>query len=247
MIFSIPLLIVLTLILSASALAGPPYQTDDPEPTEHKHYEVFVASEYNRTTDGEVGTKPHIEVNYGLAPDVQIGISIPYAFSNPNHEKSHYGLGDIEVSFKYRFIQETKTTPMISFFPSYKSTTGNENKELGDGASAYFLPIWLGKNWGEWTMNAGAGYTITRAIEAKNTWFFGWQVSKQINEQLSLGAEIFHETEASRGDDSSTGFNFGTIYDISEQHHVLFSAGKGLHNAKKTNQFSSFIAYELTF
>ena len=139
MVFSIPLLIVLTLTLSAPAFAGPPYQTDDPEPTEHKHYEVFVASEYNRTTDGEVGTTPHIEVNYGLMPDVQIGISIPYAFSNPNHDKSHYGLGDIEVSLKYRFIQETKTTPMISFFPSYKSTTGNESERLGDGGSAYFF------------------------------------------------------------------------------------------------------------
>ena len=123
-------LVALALILPMQAFAGPPYNTDDPEPTEHKHYEVFVASEYNRNVEGKSGTKPHIEINYGLVPGVQIGVSIPYAFSNPTHEKSHYGLGDIEVSLKYRFIQETKTTPMVSFFPAYKSHTGNEKKRV---------------------------------------------------------------------------------------------------------------------
>ena len=96
-------------------------------------------------------------------------------------------------------------------------------------------------------MNGGAGYTITRAPEAKNNWFFGWQVSRQINEHLSLGAELFHETESATGEGSSSGFNIGTVYDINEQHHLLLSAGKGLRNANRTNQFSSFIAYQLTF
>ena len=247
MLFCKYLVAILALALPVQTFAGPPYNTDDPEPTEHKHYEIIVATEYNRNIEGKSGTKPHIEINYGLVPDVQVGISIPYAFSKPAHEKSNYGLGDIELSLKYRFIQETKTTPMVAFFPSYKSTTGNESKGLGDGASAYFLPIWLSKSWGDWTVNTGAGYTITHAAEVKNTWFLGWQISKQINEQLSLGAELFHETEAASDEGSSTGFNLGAIYDISERHHILFSAGKGLRNANRTNQFSSFIAYELTF
>lgn len=238
---------MLTLVLPMQAFAGPPYRVDDPEPTVHKHYEIIVASEYNRNVEGKSGTKPHIEVNYGLMPDVQIGIGIPYAYSVPNQERSHYGLGDIEMSVKYRFIQETKTTPMVSFFPSYKSHTGNKSKGLGDGASAYFLPIWLGKSWGDWTINGGAGYTISQATDTKNNWFFGWQLSNQINEHLSLGAELFHETESAADEGSSSGFNVGAVYDISEQHHILFSAGKGLHNANRTNQFSSFIAYELTF
>ena len=235
------------LMLPTPASAGPPYNTDDPEPAEYQHYEIFIASEYHRTAEEKSGTRPHIEVNYGLLPDVQIGILIPYAFSNANHEKQHDGLGDIEISLKYRFKQETKTTPMVSFFPSYKSHTGSENKSLGDGANTYFLPIWLSKSWDNWTMNGGTGYAITQAATAKNSWFFGWQVQKKINSDLSLGAEIFHETETQPDEGSSTGFNLGAIYDISEHHHILFSAGKGLHNASQTNKFSSFIAYELTF
>jgi len=235
------------LTISSVAFAGPPYETDDPDPTEYKHYEIFVASEYHRSAEEESGTLPHLEVNYGLMPDVQIAISIPNAFSETQGQSRHYGLGDIELGVKYRFIQETETTPMVAFYPSYKSHTGNDHKGLGNDANEYFLPIWLSKSWGEWTTYGGGGYTITQEVDAKNHWFFGWLLEKQITEHLALGGEVFHESEESSDEGSSTGFNLGGSYDFSERHHVVFSAGKGLKNAQQTNRFSSYVAYLLTF
>ena len=58
---------------------------------------------------------------------------------------------------------------------------------------------------------------------------------------------MFHETESASGEGDSTGFNIAVLHDFSEHHHIVFSAGKGLQNTHKTNQFSSFLAYQLTF
>lgn len=242
-----PLVFSVLLAVPLVALAGPPYETDDPDPTEYKHYEIFVATEYHRSAEERSGTFPNLEVNYGLMPDVQIGINTPIAFSQIDNQNRHYGLGDIELSVKYRFIQETEVMPMVSFFPSYKSHTGNANKNLGNGESEYFLPIWLGKSWGDWTTYGGSGYTITQEDNAKNSWFFGWLLQKQVTKHLNIGGEIFYKSEKSPDEGTSTGFNLGGSYDFNERHHVVFSAGKGLKNVQQTNQFSSFVAYLLTF
>jgi len=55
------------------AFAGPPFQTDDPEPVELHHYEFYVATQQTLTSDGRSGTAPHLEFNYGAA----------YAFREP--------------------------------------------------------------------------------------------------------------------------------------------------------------------
>ena len=165
------MLFITALLSPKNAFAGPPYVTDDPFPTEYKHFEIFLASEYSRDVNGNGGTLPHLEVNYGPAPDVQIGFTIPYTWNQDNGASREHGLGDIEVSGKYQFIHETKTVPAVAFFPSYKSHTGDDNKGLGTGANSYFLPIWIGKNWGDWTSFGGAGYTITDSPDTKNTWF----------------------------------------------------------------------------
>jgi hypothetical protein len=58
-------------------MAGPPFVTVDPEPVEFRHWEVYVASSQMKSADGWSGTAPHVEVNYGVVPDVQLHIIAP--------------------------------------------------------------------------------------------------------------------------------------------------------------------------
>src|SRR5882724_10068903 len=53
------------LALGALVRGGPPFATDDPEPVEYRHWEIYLASQYQHATDGAAGTLPHVEVNYG--------------------------------------------------------------------------------------------------------------------------------------------------------------------------------------
>lgn len=232
---------------SLPVLAGPPFITDDPEPAEYKHHEFYIATQQVKTADGKVGTFPHLEYNYGVAPDVHLHIIVPYAFNSPEGGPRQRGYGDTELGVKYRFVQETETRPMVGTFPIVLLPTGDENRGLGNGHSQLFLPLWVQKRWGKWQSYGGGGYWIDNAPGAKNHWFYGWQLQKDISEHLTLGGEIFHSTEQLAGEGSSTGFNLGGYYNFDEHNHLLFSAGKGLTNANATNRFSSYVAYQWTW
>jgi hypothetical protein len=71
------------LIFSRMVMAGPPFLTDDPEPVECQHHELYISSQQVRTQDGNSGTLPHLEYNYGAAPNLQLHIIVPYAFNSP--------------------------------------------------------------------------------------------------------------------------------------------------------------------
>ena len=235
------------LIASRPAVGGPPFLTDDPEPVEYQHHEFYIASQQTKTADGRDVTLPHFEYNYGAAPDLQLHIIVPYAVSSPAHDPRHSGLGDIEFGAKYRFLQETDSRPMMGIFPIVVTHSGDADKGLGNSAAQVFLPVWLQKKWGDWQSYGGGGYWINEAADSKNHWFFGWQLQKDISQHLTLGGEVFHSTEQAPGEGSSTGFNLGGTYSFDEHNHLLFSAGRGLTNVDKTNQFSSYAAYQWTW
>lgn len=231
----------------AAVWAGPPYQTDDPEPVELHHYEFYVATQQTLTSAGRSGTLPHFEFNYGAAPDVQLHVIAPLAVNNPTGEARQRGYGDTELGIKFRFIQESDTTPMVGIFPIYVAPTGSQNRGLGNGSYQLFLPVWLQKSWGKWTSYGGGGYWINHADAVKNNWSFGWLVQRELSERWTLGAEVFHRTEQTAGQGASSGFNLGGSFNPSEHHHILFSFGKGVQNATDTNKFSSYLGYQLTY
>src|SRR5512135_1954309 len=76
-------LLLVVLSVGPPLLAGPPFMTDDPEPVEHQHWEFYVASQYANDNDGASGTAPHVELNYGVVPDVQLHLIVPNAFDRP--------------------------------------------------------------------------------------------------------------------------------------------------------------------
>jgi hypothetical protein len=94
-------------MLGAPAFAGPPYVTDDPEPTPYRSYEIYLASDYARSADSVDVTAPHLEFNYGLFPNVQVTATLPLAGSSLPKGAMHFGYGDTEFEVKARVIQET--------------------------------------------------------------------------------------------------------------------------------------------
>lgn len=235
------------LLAARQAMAGPPFMTDDPEPVEYHHHEFYIATQMTKTADGTEGTLPHIEYNYGAAPNLMVHILIPYAFTDPKNASSESGLGDIELGVKYRFLNESGGIPMAGIFPLVLTPTGDDKKGLGNGSTQVFLPLWLQKNWGDWQTNFGGGYWINNAEGAKNHWFFGWEIQKNLSESLMLGGELFYSTEAADGEGSSSGFNIGGIYNFNDHNHLLFSIGGGLSNISTTNEFSSYLGYQWTW
>jgi hypothetical protein len=135
---------------------------------------------------GRSGAFPGVEINYGGAPDVQLHLGVPLAFDRGTQPGTRYGIGDAELGVKYRWVQETATTPMVAIYPTYALPTGSAARELGNGRPQVFLPVWLQKSFGPWTVDAGGGYWINHAPDARDNWYAGWLVQRKMNERLVL-------------------------------------------------------------
>jgi len=236
--------LLIVLAISNSVYAGPPFRTDDPETVEYRNGEFYVAHAYSNDRGGVSGTAPHLETNFGIVPNVQLHLTIPMAFSRPNGEATLYGPGDVELGVKYRFVQEAENRPMVGTFPIVHLPTGNSDRGLGNGSAQVFLPLWLQKAWGPWQTYGGGGYWINPGTDNQNFWFFGWQVQREVNKRLTIGAEIFNQTPAVKDGSYETGYNIGTMINFTENHHFIFSGGTDIWGQ---NLFSYYAAYLWTW
>ncbi len=226
------------------SLAGPPFVTDDPETVEYQHWEVYLAAQYKHDRDEDSSTLPHLEINYGLVPNVQIHLIAPLLYVKPEGEKSQYGYGDTELGVKFRFIQETDYIPQVGIFPMVEFPTGDSDDGLGNGRTQYFLPIWLQKSWGPWTTYGGGGYWINPGEGNKDWWQFGWLIQRSINPTLTLGTELYYKTASTEDGESAKGYTVGAVINITENHHILLSAGQDIDGP---NYLSAYIGYQFTF
>jgi hypothetical protein len=234
----------LILLLPTFAIAGPPFLTDDPEPVEYQHWEFYVASQHVKTSDGWAGTAPHIELNYGAISNLQLHIIAPLSYNAPDHGPVQYGYGDTELGFKFRFIEESKYWPQVGVFPLVEAPTGSSHSGLGGGEWQAFLPVWLQKSFGDWTLYGGAGYGINPGEGNQNWGFGGLVLQRDISKNVLAGAEIYHRTAMESGGESDTAFNLGAVVNFSDLHHLLISVGRSIDGP---TEFQAYIAYQFTF
>jgi len=236
-------------LLASPAFAGPPFRTDDPEPVDYQHFEINLFSQGTQTKSGTSGILPAFEVNYGALPNLQLHAIIPQGFTAPSGGRTGFALGDMELGAKYRLItpEEDDWFPQVAIFPLIEVPVGNQKLGFSTGHTQIFLPLWLQKDFGPWTIYGGGGYWINPGFGNKDYGFFGAAAWRKITDEFNLGAEVFHQTASVVGGHESTGFNIGTTYDFSENWHVLSSVGTGLQNQSTTNQFSYYLGLQLTF
>jgi hypothetical protein len=228
-----------------TTVAGPPFVTDDPEPVDYQHWEFYVASMHSKFGGDWSGTAPHIEVNYGAVPNLQLHVIAPVAYDSPPDGPGHYGMGDLELGAKYRFIEETNGLPQVGIFPLLEVPTGSAQENLGNGHLQAFLPVWLQKSWGTWTAYGGGGYGINSLSGRDNWGFVGMVLQKQIYHNMAVGAEIYHQTEYETDfPNFGTSFNVGTVIDFNDHQHLLFSVGRSF---EREIEFQCYIAYQFTF
>lgn len=237
-------LICRIILMAERTWAGAPFTTDDPEPVEYRHWEIYVASQLEHDKRGWSGTAPHSDVNYGALPSLQLHFIAPVVFSVAAHGATNFGYGDTELGVKYRFFEETDQLPQIGVYPLVEIPTGSRSRDLGNGHAQVLLPLWLQKSFEPWTTYGGGGYWINPGKDNHDWWFTGWVLQREMTPTLTLGAEIFHETSSEKGGNSNTRLNFGGFYNFSETYRLLFSAG---HTVQGPSTFQGYLAFQITF
>jgi hypothetical protein len=140
------------LIIASAAFAGPPFNTDDPQPVDFLHWEFYIASSYQFGQFDENATLPHIEVNYGVAPNIQIHslTGMGYVKEDTNHQ---YGFMTAELGFKYRFINEDNGF-QVGIFPLIELPTTHKESLVGNNNLQFFYRFGFKK--------VGGNYNIWR-------------------------------------------------------------------------------------
>ena len=186
---------LIALFANTSAHAGPPFQTDDPDPVAFRHFEMYAFELSDGTGKNAGGTSlevPAYEVNYGVVPNVQLHLVLPLTASfAPSGWPTNYGMGDSELGAKIRFVKETKRVPEVGIFPFFELPSGNADKGLGVGKAWYKLPLWMEKDWGLWTACGGAGYQLVKQTNLRSFPYTGWLIKREMGKRLELAAEIF--------------------------------------------------------
>jgi hypothetical protein len=233
---------LLPLLVPAAPRAGPPYTTDDPEPVELHHWEVYLASQATFGGAGFSGSAPQLEVNYGAAAGLQLHVIAPLVLAAGGGGSARYGPGDLELGAKYRFVEEERAGVQVGTFPIVTLRTGSKARALGEGGATVLLPIWLQKSFGHWTTYGGAGYRIRTAADETDSWFLGWQVQRRMG-PVALGAELYRETESAQTLAGANVFDVGAVVDWSELHHLLVSFGAG----PAARELHAYLGWQLTF
>jgi hypothetical protein len=235
------------LLSPAMGLAGPPFQTDDPEPVDLGHYEFYIFSNVDGTPVETDPSGPAFEFNWGALPNTQLHLVAFLGAIVPSNDPryapagagpSAYGLLDTELGVKYRWVKESKYVPEIGTFTMIELPTGSYARGLGVGKAWYKLPVWLQKTWGPWTTYGGGGYQIVNQVDYKSFPYAGWLLQRDIGEKWTLGGEIWHhgaEGFATPQTREATMFDFGGYYYFRKPaFQLLFNLGHTIVGQSET-------------
>ena len=238
----LPLFVVM-LALAPPALAGPPYISDDPEPTDYKHFEIYAFGSGTKTIDG-TSSQAGVDFNYGAAPNLQLTVVLPAGFSEPVANSAQLGLSNIQLAAKYRFLHQNSFGLDVSFFPRLFLPSGSSG--TGDTNPSVLLPLWLEKDWKDWSVFGGGGCVIS-GDSTKNHCLAGGVLTRQVLPKLQLGVEVSYQTAEANGTPASTAVGIGAKYDLADHYHLLAYLNRGVRNPDETNQFSFYAAVLFTF
>jgi hypothetical protein len=245
------MLFLMFMIAATNLWAGPPFQTDDPDPIDYRHYEFYVLS---GTSGSHLENAPYagLELNWGALPNLHLHCILPFGVVAPTNDpkypqsmgQTYGGLEDMELGAKYRFIKETKYRPEIGPYFMLEVPTGSYSKGLGLGKAWYRLPLWAQKSIKTWTIYGGAGYEIVPQVGYKNYVFGGTVVQKQVTKKLALGAEFYsHGAQgiASADQTAATMVDIGAMYQLKgEAYQILTAYGRSVTGDHENYAYLSF-------
>ena len=222
------------------AWAGPPYLSDDPEPTDFRHFEIYAFALGTQSPDGLAG-ETGIDFNYGGAPNLQLTAVLPMAYD----EAGHTGLGNVELAAKYLFLHQEEDGIDLSIFP--RVFLPSASHIVGDQHAALLIPLWAEKDFGKWSIFGGGGCEINRGDDGQDFCLGGVAVTREILDGFRLGLEVFHQGADSLGGRVSTALGGGATWDIDQHHHLLAYWGPGLQNISATGRANAYMALLFTF
>ncbi len=230
---------VTILLIAAPAQAGPPFMTDDPEPTEQGHWEIYGPLIDVEGRGGDFSGSAGAEINYGALPHVQLTLGLPAAFSHTSSDTS-WGAGDVELAVKYQFYQNEDAGLSIAAFPGITLPTASNG--MGNGKVTALLPVWAQKDIGPWSIFGGGGYAFNPGVGNRDYWTGGVAVTREMSPDLLIGIEAKRQGPDTLDGRANTPAGLGVIYNMTPTLRLLASGGPTFEDGGGKAGFHAFFA-----
>lgn len=226
-----------------AAIAGPPYETDDPEPTEVGHFEIYSFAALEGASGGRSGAAG-FDLNYGPIEDLQLTATLPLGYARAKGS-GHWsgGVSDLEFGAKYRFFKDQKRRRSLAVFPRLILPTAR--KGMSTGRTRLLLPVWGQQDFGKWSIFGGGGYELNPGEGNRNFWQAGIAVTRDVARGVSLGAELTRQGPEADDAQTVTSLGLGSIIHIRGPYSLLLSAGPNF--TRSTSGFHIYSALGIGF
>jgi len=260
-------LVVWGIVSPKLSLAGPPLITDDPDTPGKGGWEINLS--YNlevirerivdelpsgRTQEkfrlGREHMIPLVDINYGLLDNDQWKIEFPLLIERGPDGTYQRGIGDIEVGWKFRFIEQAAFHVSLSIYPQAVIPTGDEDSGLGAGKPEYTFPLQIGRHFFDERLflYGEVGYTAFMSRDQDDGWFYGVAVEYELWEGLVILGEINGQVPVAGPSHPDALFNLGFKYKLTENVKFITAMGRSF-SAKDGDgpEFLGFWGLQATF
>jgi len=236
-------------LIASNLEAGNPLQTNDPETPGRNGWEINLSHNMRFTRPAFGQALPLLNINYGHLKNDQWKISIPVTEFDP-HPGEHWGIGDVQLGWKYRFLEEADCGFQASFYPQPLLPTGQEDLGLGNGRVELFLPLSVGKHFldDKLFVYGEAALNVVFEDVGRDTWFIGIAAEWQITEKIELVGELAELAVPSAIGPDDPFFNVGFNYQFSKHVALQTAFGRSLGDeADGLSYFSSYVGLHITW
>jgi hypothetical protein len=235
---------VFALLWPCVAAAGPPFLTDDPEPTDTGHWEIYAPAFEAEGRGADYAGSLGAELNFGAAANLQLTVGLPVAYA---HDASGVksGAGDLELSAKYRVYHDEAAGLSVAVFPGVTLPTAARG--LGASKVTALLPVWAQKDAGPWSVFGGGGYAINPGSGNRDYWTGGLAVSRSVSDRLLIGVEVDRQGADTVDGHAATSLGLGAILQLAAPFRLLASGGPTYEDGGGSTEFHAFVALGMDF
>jgi hypothetical protein len=162
-----------------------PTRVEDAYPVERYAFELLAPWRYSRTRGA--GVHAFIpEIEYGLLPNVQVGLKLPVATA-PGPSGREWGLAGLRVFGLYNFNTESVRLPALSLRADGVLPVGS----LAGEGSHLTAKALVTRSWGRTRLHLNGAYTfgpdgLLAVVEAADRWWAGAAVDRTLFRQSAL-------------------------------------------------------------
>jgi len=207
------------LIGAATAVAGPPVETDDPFTPGTGRWEIAYASEFE-SHGNHWELQPQADINRGIGDNIQLKLKPRLVITRSPEQVTLAGAGNIQAGIKWRILDDSLRGIALSVYPQLDVNPPGDSvrRNLVDRGTDFQLPLEVARYLGDTLVYAELGYTWREL--RPNRWVAGVAGEWKLNQRLDIVAELRRVAERDWRD-AELATRIGMKWRIGEQWTLL--------------------------